>query len=110
MAGTLDLKVHGKKVLTEDDAVGGGGGLVDGDYGDITVSGTGTVMTVNAGEIDESDVNGLVADLAGKAASVHTHAESDVTSLVSDLAGKASVSHTHPEADVLGRVFLLMGA
>jgi len=26
---------------------GGGGGLIDGDYGDITVSGTGTVMTID---------------------------------------------------------------
>lgn len=28
-------------------AVGGGAGLVDGDYGDITVSGTGTIMTID---------------------------------------------------------------
>jgi hypothetical protein len=31
----------------------------------------------------------------GAAATVHTHAESDVTGLVTDLAGKAAVVHTH---------------
>jgi len=34
----------------------------------------------------QSDITGLVADLAAKAAAVHTHAQSDITSLVADLA------------------------
>lgn len=38
--------------------------------------------------LSESQVNNLVTDLAGKAASSHTHAESDVTGLVTDLSGK----------------------
>jgi hypothetical protein len=54
--------------------------------------------------ITEADVTSLVSDLAGKAATAHTHAESDVTSLVSDLAGKAALSHSHAEADVTGLV------
>jgi hypothetical protein len=36
----------------------------------------------------ESDVDGLVAALAAKAATSHTHSESDVTSLTTDLAAK----------------------
>jgi hypothetical protein len=40
----------------------------------------------------ESDVIGLVVDLAGKASSIHAHAESDVTNLVSDLAAKAPIA------------------
>jgi len=34
----------------------------------------------------QSDITGLVADLAAKAAAVHTHAQSDITGLVADLA------------------------
>lgn len=37
---------------------------------------------------------------ASYAAIAHTHAESDVTGLVSDLAGKSAVGHTHVKADV----------
>jgi hypothetical protein len=40
--------------------------------------------------IAESDVTNLVTDLAGKAATVHTHAQVDVTNLTTDLAGKVS--------------------
>lgn len=39
--------------------ISGGGALSDGDYGDITVSGTGTVMTINNGEV----VNTMLADM-----------------------------------------------
>jgi hypothetical protein len=42
--------------------------------------------------IAESDVSGLVADLAGKAATVHTHVEDDVTGLVAALAAKAPLA------------------
>jgi hypothetical protein len=42
--------------------------------------------------IAESQVTSLASDLAGKAASTHTHAESDVTGLVADLAGKQPTS------------------
>jgi Protein of unknown function (DUF2793) len=36
-------------VSTDMDTVGGGGGLSDGDYGDVTVSGGGTVLKVDSG-------------------------------------------------------------
>ena len=46
-------------------ATGGGGAtLADGDYGDVTVSGTGTVLPVDA--LPERRITGLVADLAAK--------------------------------------------
>lgn len=48
----------------------------------------------------ESDITGLVADLAAKAALSHTHAESEVTGLVTDLAGKAALAHVHLAADI----------
>lgn len=44
--------------------------------------------------IAESDVTGLVADLAGKAAASHTHAESDITNLTTDLAAKVPTTRT----------------
>jgi len=55
----------------------------------------------------ESDITGLVTDLAtltsglaGKADTAHTHAQSDITNLVSDLAGKAASSHSHVVGDI----------
>jgi hypothetical protein len=48
----------------------------------------------------QSDITGLVAALAGKAASSHTHAQADITNLVTDLAGKAAASHTHNASDI----------
>lgn len=62
--------------------------------------------------LPESQVTGLVADLADKAEttdprlsdartpSAHTHPESEVTDLVADLADKASTVHAHVKADV----------
>lgn len=44
--------------------------------------------------LSESQVTGLVSDLAGKAAASHTHAESEVTNLVSDLAAKQASDAT----------------
>lgn len=41
-------------------------GLTDGDYGDITVSGTGTVMTIDNGVVDTSKLGGDITT-AGKA-------------------------------------------
>lgn len=35
---------------------GGGGGLVDGDYGDITVGGTGTTMTIDNGVVNDAKI------------------------------------------------------
>lgn len=59
----------------------------------------------------ESDIVGLVSDLAaltsavaGKAATSHTHVQSDVTGLVAALAGKADAAHTHAQADVTSLV------
>lgn len=37
------------------------GGLADGDYGDITVSGAGTVWTIDSGAVDATEVANLAA-------------------------------------------------
>jgi hypothetical protein len=78
-------------------AGGGGGGAVDSVTAGssmVTCSPTTGAVIVNVvpanfSGIPESGVSGLVADLAGKAALSHTHAEADVTNLTTDLAAKA---------------------
>ena len=47
--------------------------------------------------IAQSQVTNLTTDLAGKAATSHSHAQSDVTNLTADLAGKAAASHLHDD-------------
>ena len=55
------------------------------------------------------DNTALASALAGKAASVHTHAQSDVTNLITDLAAKAASVHTHAQSDVTGLTAALAG-
>jgi hypothetical protein len=52
----------------------------------------------------EADVVGLVADLAGKASTVHTHTTAQVTGLDTALSGKAATVHTHAQSDVTNLV------
>lgn len=56
---------------------------------------------VDAGAaIAQSKIANLSSDLAGKAASVHSHAIADTTGLQAALDGKAAASHSHLAADL----------
>lgn len=52
------------------------------------------VVPANFTGIPQAGVSGLVTALAGKASTVHSHSESDVTGLVGDLAGKQPLDAT----------------
>ena len=93
--------------------------VADGDKGDVTVSGGGTVWNIDAGVITDTEVAVANKDGAAGTASLrtlgtgatqaaagnhnhagvyspvgHTHAESDITNLVTDLAAKVGTSRT----------------
>lgn len=60
--------------------------------------------TTHTGAQPTSTITGLDTALAGKAPTVHIHAESEITNLTADLAGKAATTHTHAAADVVSGV------
>lgn len=88
--------------FVREDELGGGSGAIDSvtaGSNKVTVSPTtGDVVVdvapANFTGIPQAGVTNLVSDLAGKAASSHTHAQSDVTNLVSDLAAKVPTTRT----------------
>jgi hypothetical protein len=62
-------------------------------------AGTGSLRTLGAGATQAcGGTDSRLSD--ARAPTAHTHPESDVTSLVSDLAGKAASSHTHGAGDL----------
>lgn len=74
----------------------------------VESSNAGAAVNFSAGTKDvfceaaAGTISDIYTQIAGKAATSHTHPESDVTNLTTDLAGKAASSHTHAQSDVTG--------
>jgi hypothetical protein len=97
-----------RELETSDLVLGGPGGASNGPLQDLAnrtaflkaqVDGKAALVHLHA----QSDVTGLVDALVGKAAATHTHAQlSDVAGLVDALAAKAPYTHTHAQGDITG--------
>jgi len=70
---------------------GGGAGLVDGDYGDITVGGTGTTMTIDNGAVSGSKIASDVA-LAGNPTTTTQSAGNNSTRIATTAYADAKVA------------------
>ena len=93
-------------------AVVGGGTLADGDYGDVVVSGTGSVMAVDSGAISNAKMASMAAGtIKGRATGTGSGAPTDMTvaTLAGNLAGLVTPSaheHTGDEVAVDGSAWV----
>lgn len=86
-----------------------GGSIADGDKGDVTVSGSGSVWTVDA--LPESRITGLVSDLAAKDTALANH-EADTTNIhgITDTSALVTTTTlTELVQDIVG-AFVVQGA
>jgi hypothetical protein len=74
-----------------------GGSLTDGDKGDITVSGAGTVWTIDSGAVDWAEVSGKPATFPPDA---HTQAASTITDLATTVQAYTLDTFANPVASL----------
>jgi hypothetical protein len=100
VSGTNIKTINSQSLLGSGNIVISGASLADADYGDITVSGSGTVMTIDsvvATKVTEDSTHRFTTDSEkttwnSKANGTHTHAQSDITNLTTDLAAKVTAN------------------
>jgi hypothetical protein len=69
----------------------GGGGLADGNYGDVTVSGGGTVITINSGAITTAEIAGFAEGVDDRVAALLV-AGSNITLTYNDPANTLTIA------------------
>ena len=87
----------------------GGGGISDGDKGDITVSGGGTVWTIDAGAVVEADIANNAVSTNKIANDAVTYAKMQNVSATSRLLGRASSGAGDVEEITIGSGLSLTG-
>lgn len=101
-----DTDSYGKIALGTFAGGGGGGGLLDADYGDITVSGGGTVWTIDAQALTKTDDTNVTLTLGGSPTTALVRA----TSLTLGWTGTLAVSRGGTGAATLTDHGVLLGS
>jgi hypothetical protein len=99
---TIDYDDAGD-TLTISATFGGGAGVADGDWGDITVSGNGTVWTIDPETVDFPKVQRVLSGvILGRSAAGVGLIEQLTAEQARILIDAAPSDHTHPASDITG--------
>ena len=115
VVGEVAVRTDNGKLFTKKDngsvaEITGGGGIDDGDKGDITVSNSGTTFTIDNGVVTSAKIaDGTIAtgDIADDAV---TNAKIADDAVDSDQIANGSIDHVHLATDIIGEENIADGA